>query len=248
MSSLLTNGVISQDFEPRDFSGLILWFDAQDASTLTLSSNNVTQWNDKSPSANHLSDGLNSNIKPTILGSINGYQAINFSTNANLTTVSNIGISGSQSRDVFTVFKFNSTTAPYTIWWHGTLFFNAATWTPYSPSQTWGISRWGADGRTNTSFSADTPYILETSHDIATGANFDGINIYVDNPETALTWATTSANQTNTGNSRFSIGWYRLQSFILFNGQIGEILYYNRRLTTVERREVFWYLKKKWGL
>jgi hypothetical protein len=35
-------------FTPKQVSGLALWLDASDATTVRLSNNNVTQWNDKS--------------------------------------------------------------------------------------------------------------------------------------------------------------------------------------------------------
>ena len=41
------------DFSPRSISGCRLWLDAADASTITLSNNAVTQWNDKSGNSNN---------------------------------------------------------------------------------------------------------------------------------------------------------------------------------------------------
>jgi len=253
MSSLLTTGLISQDFEPRDFSGLILWFDAQDSSTLTLSGTDVTQWNDKSASANHaILNGVNPAPRVGASYNINGYSTVDFKGGilARLTTTSNINISGSQSRDCFTVVKFDSGwTGEYGVWFHGSTGQTARVWAPWWNLSTprWGLSRWGADGRTTTNITLNTGLILEVSHDDnATGVNFAGINMYVNDPETPLTWDITNANGTNTTNSTLSLGFFTNSAML--RGQIGELLYYNRRLTTIERREVFWYLKKKWGL
>jgi hypothetical protein len=251
MSSLLTTGLISQDFEPRDFSGLILWFDAQDSSTITLSGTDVTQWNDKSASANHAIGGA---IKPRYDSpyNINGYSTVDFkgSSGARMDTTNNINITGSQERDCFTVVKFDSGwTGEYAVWFHGsTTFPFGRAWAPWWNLSTprWGLSRYGADGRTSLSITLNTGLILEVSHDNTNGVNFAGINMYVNDPETALTWETTTSANTNTINSKLTLGFYT--GTAILKGQIGELLYYNRRLTTIERREVFWYLKKKWGL
>lgn len=252
MSQLLTNGILNQEFEPRDFSGLISWFDAQDTSTLTLSGTDVTQWNDKSPQANHAIpvSGL---PLPRVGASynINGYPTVDFKGGlfATLQTTSNIAISGSQSRDTFCVVKFDTGwTGQWAIWRHG-VFSTAAMWAPWAgvTAPTWGLSRWGADGRTNQTILLGSPHIMELSHDDnSTGVNFNGINMYVNDPETALTWATTDFRATNTTNAPLVLGYFTNNAIL--RGQIGELLYYNRRLTLVERREVFWYLKKKWGL
>ncbi len=34
--------------DPTDITGLILWFDAEDSSTITLNGSDVSQWDDKS--------------------------------------------------------------------------------------------------------------------------------------------------------------------------------------------------------
>ena len=43
---------------PTDVLGCVLWLDAADATTVTLSGSSVTQWNDKSGIANHASGGV----------------------------------------------------------------------------------------------------------------------------------------------------------------------------------------------
>lgn len=52
-----------------------MWFDASDASSLTLSGSDVTTWNDKSPNANHVTESTN---KPSYTATHNGLGAVTF--------------------------------------------------------------------------------------------------------------------------------------------------------------------------
>ena len=64
-------------FVPSVYSGLAMWLDASDASTLTLDGlNNVAQWRDKSGNARHASQSTTT-MKPTYLANgINGIPAL----------------------------------------------------------------------------------------------------------------------------------------------------------------------------
>jgi len=69
-------GLLAQDsFTPADIA-TELWLDADDASTLTMSGSNVTQWDDKSGNARHFSQGTAS-LQPTT-GTVNGKTSILF--------------------------------------------------------------------------------------------------------------------------------------------------------------------------
>jgi hypothetical protein len=48
----------SSAWTPAQLAGLALWLDADDASTITLNSGNVSQWNDKSGNARHATQGV----------------------------------------------------------------------------------------------------------------------------------------------------------------------------------------------
>lgn len=63
---------------PLSISGLQAWYDADDASTFTFSSGNVvSQWNDKSGNARHLTQGTVAN-QPTRSGVLNGRTTVVF--------------------------------------------------------------------------------------------------------------------------------------------------------------------------
>ena len=74
-------------FGPRQVPGLALWLDASDATTITMSGTNVTQWNDKS-SNSHICIS-NANYTGTFLPTYNSnatYKNVNFAPNQALVT------------------------------------------------------------------------------------------------------------------------------------------------------------------
>lgn len=80
----------AKQFDPRNISGLALWLDAGDASTITFNNSNVSQWRDKSGS------GLSPNATQSVAisqpafttSAINGRPAIDFATARSLTFAS----------------------------------------------------------------------------------------------------------------------------------------------------------------
>ena len=60
------HGILKKKFAPPSLSTLDLWLDAADTSTLTHSSNAVTQWNDKSGNSRNVSQSGSDSIKPTL--------------------------------------------------------------------------------------------------------------------------------------------------------------------------------------
>ena len=66
-------------FVPTDLTGLALWLDADDASSITEAvTNQVSQWNDKSGNARHFSQATSGNQPATNITTINGKNAIDF--------------------------------------------------------------------------------------------------------------------------------------------------------------------------
>jgi Concanavalin A-like lectin/glucanases superfamily len=63
-------------FDPRSLRNLRLWFDAADTSTITASSNKVSQWNDKSSFATNVTQSTGSNQPSSGLVTRNGLNVI----------------------------------------------------------------------------------------------------------------------------------------------------------------------------
>ena len=64
------HGTAKKLFSPSELSNMKLWLDAADASTITHSSNAVSQWNDKSGNGNHAIQSTSDNRPTTISNGI----------------------------------------------------------------------------------------------------------------------------------------------------------------------------------
>jgi hypothetical protein len=68
----------AKGFDPRSISGLALWLDAADASTITLNGSSVSQWNDKSGNNRHFSQSSATWQPAYWTAAINGRNALAF--------------------------------------------------------------------------------------------------------------------------------------------------------------------------
>jgi hypothetical protein len=98
---------VPQGWTPAELTNLVAWYDASDASTITSSSNLVSQWNDKSTNGYNLAQGSGGNQPSTGLTTQNGKNLIQFadskSLNANASsTAANWG-AFSQSKTVIAI-------------------------------------------------------------------------------------------------------------------------------------------------
>jgi len=88
---------------PPVTAGLEAWYDGQDPTTLTVIGNNVTQWDDKSGNAHHVSQGSAS--RQPIVGTLNGYAALTFNNGKHLDGVS---WALQSPTTLFVVYKYDS--------------------------------------------------------------------------------------------------------------------------------------------
>ena len=228
-------------FAPTDISGLQLWLDASDAASITHSLNAVSQWNDKSGNARHVTQGSASNQPTTNTGTINSLNAINFDgSNDLLEHLTSMGgilggdntfffvaqadtsnefgtIMGANYGDQFIVF-YNNTNYRYHHRDSGALPYPGEAIVFNTPNTSQHIL---LTTRTGTS-----EYRLR----------LDGGSGSVNN-----------GGATNVTTSVFQIG-AQNTGFRQFDGRIGEIAAYNRVLTTSELNQMGTYLAAKWGI
>jgi hypothetical protein len=226
-------------FNPAQLSGLVLWMDPTDTTTLTLSGSSVTQWRDKS-----------------------GLGVVFNTVNANPTYTASL-INGLPGLDLTNASGFiSSTTQTLT---------NSLTFAMVLVVRS-GIGAWGSfftHGQRDldialerNSISTGTTLQFQTAND-NTGANItfttNQVALYLGTMTTGTSrffsrfggGTTTTATATNS--STITVG---LQTIRIgrsdgaenCNSFIGEIVYYNRVLTTPERQELEGYLAWKWGL
>jgi len=91
---------------PLQLSSLVAWYDASDASSITTVSGNVSQWNDKSGSGLHLTQGT-AGARPPYTGTINGANVITYGGTSTSHRLTNSSLSVSLPT-VFVVFRVRS--------------------------------------------------------------------------------------------------------------------------------------------
>lgn len=93
-------------FAPTDIANLALWLDASDTATITHSSNAVSQWDDKSGNARHVTQGTGANKPTTNTTTQNGRNVLVFDSTDTLVRASTT-IGGDVT--VFAVFRKTGT-------------------------------------------------------------------------------------------------------------------------------------------
>jgi hypothetical protein len=229
----------SSTFSPVQIGGLVLWLDPTDASTVTRTGANVSAWADKSSNGWNMTTQNGSPQYNTSL--INNLAGMDVTNNSGFISVANQTISSNASLAMILVVKS-------------------------------GIANWGSfftHGSRDTdlalernSISAGTTLQFQTAND-NTGANItytvDQNSLYLGTITTGTSrfferfggGTTTTATGTNSysmasGLQTIRIG--RSDAGEACNSLLGEILYYNKVLSTTERQQVEGYLAWKWGL
>jgi hypothetical protein len=257
------NGILGVDIAATSLwsplllgSGLKMWLDANDSSTITLNGSTVSQWNDKSGTGNHVSNGT-AGSQPT-------YQATGFNS---LPTVSFDG-----SNDFLG--KSSVVDVPST----GDLFFGAI----FEMDTTNGIWNWivGHRSAANSSLNgaiaiqrgggdnqigchntdvADTRIKVDVTSllvdRIATlgraggsSGNGGSVTVTATGPSGASYLTSGTQSWTSSSGSFLQIGGRQQSGTNFFDGQISEVIVCNRNLTTAERQSFEGYLAWKWNI
>ena len=226
-------------FQPTYFSNCTLWLDAADRSTLTMNDQlRVTQWRDKSGLGNH-----GSNVGTIQLTSrIGGLPAMTYPGTASTYFTGTLVNSGT-TLTAFSVFLMNSSS--YTVARilslarPGANDFNSALNTAAIQRNAGNFSAY-RNGTTLGSITATFGSAVQ----VASLYNGTNHTIYLNG--TAGTSVNTSGSF---GYSNYEVGGsFGEENLVPLNGSIGEVLTYNRALSTTERQQIEGYLAWKWGL
>ena len=237
-------------FIPTQVSGCSLWLDASDATTITQTSGNITQWRDKSTSA--LTATATNN--PTLVANIqNGFPGISFDGSTQYFNLGNNLNMGTNQIYIFVVSKFNSTADGAII---GKSLYGSA-------GARYSLVRSGAmiplieasGGAVNNSgLNADTSTSARLLNMV-----WDRSTIYLyQNGSSVFSVGLSDSSNLTTGNSLL-IGAYQNGSGgtppvagLYMNGYIHEILMYftstGSPLGDTARQQIESYLAQKWGL
>lgn len=231
MSNVIINPYVFAEpaFVPTDISGLQLWLDASDTSTITEAGGSVSQWDDKSGNSNNVVQGTAAKQPTTGTRTLNSLNVLDFDGGDNMTVTLPSVIS--QPGTIFVVGQFDLTgTAQY--------FYDSVT----------------AANRV-LAFRQSTDVIFMFAGASLTKAGETSVAPYL----IACEYNTTSSELVLNGVSAASgnAGSNSFQSFKLgsrytdasyLDGFIAEFLFYDSVLSVSDYSSVQTFLSDKWGL
>lgn len=228
--------------DPSNVSGLHLWLDANDETTITQTANKISQWNDKSGNNYNLTQGISGSqpeLKP------NGYGLRNTVLFDGADDFMTTNIPGTlDEMTVFIVSKYNQLN-------QGSGDFDYLySYGTNSANQLVSLAR-----RASGSF--DDDYYLFDGGTTLNGPNLDG-QVFtthvqrINNTATFHEYFKNGVSEVVTDNDvafsvsgTFDLGRYLTGTHYL-DGEIAEIIIYNRSLNNTERETIETYLTQKW--
>jgi hypothetical protein len=228
-----------------------LWLDASDSSTITIATG-VSQWNDKSVHAQHVTQGTGAN-QPTRQTAVqNGLDIIRFDgTNDALTRTTDTGLLRNQpSAMLISVRKATSVAAARSVFAldGGTSQTRAALYVGLAASKaSAGGRRLDADAFQSVASAANVDTANFQIHvgalDYTNSDLYQYINGTLDGSSTSFL---TAGNTSDTVSANLFVGHYSSANF--FQGDIGELIIIHGDTSTTTRQFFEGYLAWKWGL
>ena len=232
----------SSVFSPTQISGLVLWLDANAASTFSLSGSTVTQWRDRSGLGNNATAGgspqyntITLNSKPGVSLSVGSYfnlplvVSTNWSMFLILTTTQTQGSSGQQ-------------------WYAGAAALDGEVGDVVNDFGTSIVGGFWATGVGNSDVTIQSlvqvntgaGFLCEFLRESSTGAMSNYVNGSLQSSVNGPTGSRTTPSFLGLGRNTTNFG--------SFAGAFYEVVVYNTVLTTLQRQQVEGYLAWKWGL
>jgi len=235
-------------FNPKAINGLAAWWDADDDSTITTDTG-VSAWVDKA-NGYTLSQSTGAN-QPT-LSTINGRQAFDFNGSSQLLSSTDAGLvaegataSGVNATTIFYVAEFDAALQSLPVAWG-----SSSNETPvYSALHILSNNLWRTFYRDSSvqvvvssteAFSTATPYIVATQTDSNIVGRVNGSQVVT---------ASVEGTSGSLAPTQLAVGaLLRSTATSFVNGRIGDVLIYNRVLTTAESQSVERWLAAKFGV
>lgn len=265
MSLLTTLHKEDDSFSPTNISGLAIWPDASDASTITLSGSDAIGWADKSGNGNDADNSVGTYQPEYVTAAINGlnvvrYDGSNTSLGEKLTvaddaTIQNIFDGGGYVAMVFKLTGTHPANAGYIFckgegsgggWnitqadYNGSNAYKLTFYYNFSTASGW----WQT---TNYDIVVNTVYVVEIEYDNSSVANNPTITI--NGTSVAVTErATPSGTRTSDATRRMGIGGREdATTARTMVGDLAEIAAYSTVPTADEKTSLRSYLSTKWG-
>jgi hypothetical protein len=227
-------------FDPTTIASCRLWFDAADASSVTLSGSNVTAWRNKSVNGGSVTPTANAfQYVQTFNGSYPAISGVSTGGNGTIGSIASVTLSNPST--VFAVFQntgLNSGTTSLPYLFNITSTTNRAYAYAYNQTTTPGLMRvsagvGSADSATNVNTTTSQVFSMEI------GASS---TLTYQNGTLITTSAITGGSLTGT----ITIGGNN--SLNAWTGFFCEFIIFNNALITAERQQIEGYLAWKWGL
>lgn len=225
---------VSSDISPLGISGLVLWLDAADASTITESGGAVSQWDDKSGNGYHVTQGTASLQPTTGVSTLNGKNIINFAGDR-------LASGSGAPTGSFTIITVTTNLSGL-----GTII----SWGDNTTNERRSHFHWnGGSGTERLWFSG---YGSASNYDTTVVASSDIFSSVVSGQT-----LTTFVNGVSKGGKTLSLSAFSNSGLYIgsnpdltetLNGSIAEALVYNTALSTVDRESLESYLANKWGI
>jgi hypothetical protein len=238
--NVFSGGGVTPPFAPTDISGLALWLDASDASTLWAdtagtipATSTVARWNDKSGNSNNATQGTGINQPITGSSNINGINAISFDGTNDFFNL-NSDIAPTTSMFYFAVIKCVATANLQALFSGSTA--GSPVWRLNQTEQIQIVRRAQAILTTSSEGLTDaTDYII-----LSTSRN--GLNqTYIDGT-VAGGEITTNPAYTQPINQ---IGLEAMSNY--FASKLGELFIFTQEPTTEQKNQLGEYVAAKWG-
>jgi hypothetical protein len=227
---------------PTDIAGCVLWLDASDSDTFTLSGNNVTQWRDKSGLGNH---GTPSGTVTRTTAVFGGRSSVSFNGS---TVRGSVSVTGPELT-VIAVYQPNEVRSDRDQ--RVVSFANPGQSDWNSVSRTTGLNIQGGGPSLLTTYRNTTMLAQSVSSHIA-NSPFIGCARYTGSAATVFLNTTEGTVLTGTSGN-FGISTYGLANQAsgspeTLNGHIAEVIVYTVAITTTQRQQLESYLAWKWGI
>lgn len=225
---LLAHSGVSEKWQPSASSNISVWLDATDEDSISSSSDNVSQWNDKSGNDYHVTQA-NAGVHPkTGTRTINGLNGIDFDgTNDRIEYSSNFFTSDQSYTKVLIYFIDTTSKTNNTITLGNSALYNELF-----------IYHAGNQVSSSSYPGAGIPMIAIATYESGSQADLyiDGVNVGSNSGPGA--WA-------NSGNY-FQLGSHGAGNNL--DGVMGEVMLFNHAASDDLRQKIEGYLARKWGL
>lgn len=239
MNNRLLRPRASGGFTPKSLPGLAAWFDADDASTITLNSGNVSEWRDKSGNNRHATQATAARQPALTTNSLNGKPAITAigdgGGNKGMVTPAWAYAPGNTA-----LFVFRASALNQAIYQRGVLNDQHRGAVQSSPLEL----RSTVGGSAGPQINSVTAYTANNWSIGATIVNTNLTRVFLNGVYGADATGNTQTWSTSTALRLFSL----TDSLYTINGGIAEFIYYDRQLTATEVTSVARYLSKKWSI